>query len=79
MGRFELIFIEAHQASKMIYNVRSLKSQIKATSFLEEIITLSNEVFKDCLSNMVVEIGKLGISTRETAENNDTVTQNVGS
>jgi len=46
---------------------------------LEEIITSSNEVFKDCVSDMVVEIGKLGISTWETAKNNDTVTQNADS
>jgi len=46
---------------------------MKKRSFLEEIITLSHEVFKDCVSVMVVEIGKLGIPTRETAENNDTV------
>jgi hypothetical protein len=71
-------FIEAQQALKMICNVRSLKSGIKTISFLEEIITSSNEVFKECVSDMVVEIGKLGIPTRETAENNDTVTQNVG-
>jgi len=79
MGRFEPTFIEAHQASKMICNVRSLKSRIKTRSFLEEIITSSNEVFKDCVSDMVVEIGKLGILTRETAENYDTVTPNAGS
>jgi hypothetical protein len=36
-------------------------------------------VFKDCVCDMVVEIGKLGIPTRETAENNYTVTQNAGS
>jgi len=48
-------------------------------SFLEEIITSSNVVFKDCVFDMVVEIGKLGILTRETAENHDTATQNVGS
>ena len=63
----------------MICNVRSLKSRIKTRSFLEEIITSSNEVFKDCVSDMVVEIRKLGILTQETAENNDIVTQNVGS
>jgi hypothetical protein len=42
---------------------------------LEEIITSSNEVFNDCVSDMVGEIEKLGIPTRETAKNNDTVTQ----
>ena len=79
IGRFEPTFIEAHQPSKMICNVRSLKSRIKTRSFLDEIITSSNEVSKDCVSDMVVEIGKLGILTWENAENDDTVTQNVGS
>jgi len=60
---FEPTFIEAHQASKMICNVRSLKSRNKTRSFLEEIITSSNEVFKDCISQMVEEIGMLGIPT----------------
>ena len=36
-------------------------------------------MLKDCVSDMVVEIGMLGIPTRETAENNDTVMQNAGS
>jgi hypothetical protein len=71
--------MEAHQASKMICKVRSLISRIKTRSFWEEIITSSNEVFKDCVSDMVVEIQKLGIPTRETAENNDTVKQIAGS
>ena len=71
--------MEAHQASKMICKVRSLKSRIKTGSFLEEIITSSNEVFKDCVSDMGVEIEKLGNPTRETAENNDTVKQIAGS
>ena len=63
----------------MICKVRSLKSRIKTRSFLEEIITSSNEVFKDCVSDMAVEIQKLGNLTRETAENNDTVKQIAGS
>jgi len=63
----------------MICNVRSLKSRIKTLSFLEEIIASSNEVFKDFLSNMVVEIWMLGIPTRETAENSDIVMQTAGS
>jgi hypothetical protein len=73
IGRFEPTFISAYQALKMICNLRSLKSRMKTRSFLEEIITSSNEVLKDCVLVMVVEIGKLGIPTRETAENNDTV------
>jgi hypothetical protein len=63
----------------MICNVRLVKSQIKTRSFLEEIITSSNEVFKHCVSDMVVEIGKLGNLTQEAAENNVTVTQIAGS
>jgi len=46
---------------------------------LEEIITSSNEVFKDCVSDMVVEIRKLGDPTWKTAENNDTGKQIAGS
>jgi len=50
----------------MISKVRSLKSGIKIYSFLEEIITSSNEVFKDFGSARVEEIRKLGDPTRET-------------
>jgi hypothetical protein len=71
--------MKAHQASKMICKVRSLKSQIKTRSFLEEIITFTNEVFKDCVSDLAVEIPKLGNLTRETAENHDTLKQIAGS
>ena len=46
---------------------------------MEQIITSSNEVFKDCVSDMAVEIQKLGNPTREIAENTDTVQQIVGS
>jgi len=63
----------------MICNVRLLKLQKKTHSFLEGIITLSNEVFKDFVSDILVEIRKLGNQTWETAENNNTVKQNVGS
>jgi hypothetical protein len=61
IGHFEPTFIEAHQASKMICIEMSLKSRIKTGPFLEEIITSSDEVSKDCVSDMVVENGKLGI------------------
>jgi hypothetical protein len=47
----------------MIGKVRSLKSQIKTRSSLEEITTSSNVVFKDCVSDVVVEICKLGNPT----------------
>jgi len=63
----------------MICKVRSLKSRIKPRAFLEGIMTSTNEVFKDCSSGMAVEIRKLGNSTRETAENDDTVQQIAGS
>jgi hypothetical protein len=78
-GRFEPTFIEAHQASKMISNERSLKSRIKPRSFLDKIITSSNELFNDYVCDMAVDIWKLGTPTRHTAENNHTVMQNVGS
>ena len=57
---FEPSFIEAHKASKMTYNIWSLKSQIKTPSFLDKIITLSNEVFKDFESDLELGIRKLG-------------------
>ena len=79
MGRFEPSFIEADPASKIICNVRSLKLRIKSRSFLEEIITSSNEVVNDFVSDMAVGIRMLGITTRETAENYDTVKPTAGS
>jgi len=63
----------------MTSKVRSLKSQIKTRSFLKEIIPSNNEVFKDSVSDMAREIRKLGITTRKTAKNNDTVKQTAGS
>ena len=63
----------------MVCDVRLLKSRIETCSFLEEIITSSNKVLKDCVSDMKVEIRKLGIQTHETAHNNDRVTQNANS
>jgi len=51
---------------------------MKTRSFLEAIITSSNEVFQDFVSDMAVEIRMLGIPTRETAENNDTVKPTAG-
>ena len=71
--------IEAHQASKMIGIVRSLKSRIKKDSFLEEIITLSSDVFKDFESDMAVGIRQLGNPTGKTAKSNDTAKHAVGS
>jgi hypothetical protein len=54
IGHFEPTFIEAYQASKTICKVRSLKSRIKTRSFLEDIITSNNEVFRDFVSDIVV-------------------------
>jgi len=79
IGRFESTFIEAQQALKMICKVMSHKARIKTRSFLEEIITSSNEVFKHCTSDMVVGIRKLGNPTPRTAEDINTVQQTVGS
>jgi hypothetical protein len=67
----------AHQASKMICNVRSLKSGTKTRSFLEEIITSSKEVLKDFESNMAVRIRMLVDPTQETGESDDTVKQSA--
>jgi hypothetical protein len=63
----------------MICKVWSLKSPIKTGSFLEEIITSSDDVLMDVESDMAVGNGKLGIPTRETADSNDTVKQIAGS
>jgi len=79
IGRFESTSIEARQASKMVCKVRSLNSRMKTRSFLEEIITSSNEVFKDFESVIVVGIRQLGNPTRKTAEINDIVKQTPGS
>ena len=71
-GRLEPSSIEAHQAVKMICNVRSLKLRIKSRSFLEEILTSSNEVFKDFESDMAVGIRQLGNPIRKIAKSNHT-------
>ena len=78
-GHFKPSYIEAHQASKMICNLRSLESQIKTHSFLEEIITSSNEVLKNFESDMVVRSRKQGDPTQQPAESNDTVKSTEGS
>jgi len=79
IGHFEPTFIEAHQASKTICKVRSLKSRIKPHSFLEEIINSSNEVFEDFESDMVVGIRNLSNPTQTPAKGNGTVKQTAGS
>jgi len=73
------IFIDAHHLSNMICKVRSPQSQVKTHSVLEEIITSSNEVYKDFESDMEVGIRKLGSPTRDTVESNLTVQQAAGS
>jgi len=69
----------ARQASKIIWNIRLRKSRTKTRSFVEVIITSNNEVFKEFVSDKGVEIGTLGIPTRETAKYDNTATQNPGS
>jgi len=78
LGRFEPTFSEAHQASKMICKVKSLKSRINTCSILEEITTSSNAVFKDFESGMAVGIRNLGNPTPKTAEGKDTAKQTLG-
>jgi len=51
---------------------------MKTCSFLEEIITASNEVFKDFESDMAVRIRKLGNLTQKAVESNDTAKQAAG-
>jgi len=79
IGRFEPSFIEAHQASKMICNVRSLRSRIKTRSFLEEIIASSKAVLKDLEYDMAVRIRTLVDPTQKPGESDDTVNQTVSS
>jgi hypothetical protein len=79
IGCFEPSFIEAHQASKIIYNIRSVRSRIKTHSFLEEIITSIKEEFKDLESDMAVRIRTLVDPTRKPGQSDDTVMQNASS
>jgi len=79
IGRLESTFVEAHQASKMICDVRLLKAGIKTRLILDKIITVSNEVFNNFESNMAVGITKLCDPARKTAEGNDTVQDTLGS
>jgi len=62
-----------------IGKVRSPKSQIKTCSLLEEIITSSNEEWKDCESGMAVGIRKLANKARVTAESKVIVQKIAGS
>jgi len=76
---FEPTFKEAQQASNMICKVMSLKSQIKTCSFLEDIITSSNEVFKEFASDMEVGIWMLDNSTSMAVINFDINKYNASS
>jgi len=77
-GRFLTTSFEAHQASKMIRKVRALQSRIETRSFLQQIISPSNVVFKQSESDVAVGIRKLGNLTQKTAEDNNTVQQTAG-
>jgi hypothetical protein len=79
IGSFEHPFIEAHQALKMIHDVRSLKSRKKTGSFLYVIITSRKEMIKHFESDMAVRIRMLRDMTQETAECNNTEKQTVDS
>jgi len=46
---------------------------------VEEIKTARNEVLKDFVPDIAVEIRKLGILTRKAAKNHNTVKQTAGS
>ena len=48
-------------------------------SFLQEMITSSNKVFKDCVSDLAVNIRNLGNLPWVTDENDNTIMQNAGS
>jgi len=62
----EPTFIEVQQASNMMYKVRSPKWRIKTCLVVENIITLSNKVFKGLEFDMAVGIWILRNSTWET-------------
>ena len=79
IGCFKSTFFDAHQALKMICKVMLLKSQIKTREFFEEIITSSNEVFKECESHMALRSRQLSNPARNPAESNDTAQHTVGS
>jgi len=52
--RLEATTIDAHQASKMACKVMSFKSRIKPSTFLDENISCSHEVFKDFGTDMAL-------------------------
>jgi hypothetical protein len=63
----------------MICEVWSLKSEMETCSLFEEIITSSNDVYKDFESDMAVGIRMQGNPTQETAKGNNTTKQNASS
>jgi len=68
IGRFEPIFIVAHQVLNMICNIRSVKSQIQICPFLDDIVTSSNEVFIVWEHVMVIGSWRLCNSCWETVK-----------
>jgi len=56
IGLVKPTFFETQETSKMSSKVRSLKSQVKTHSFLDDIITSSSELYKDCDSDIAVGI-----------------------
>ena len=60
---FEPTFIESNIVSNMICKVSLRRSRTMTRAFLEDIIPLSNNVFKDVESNCAVAIWKLCNST----------------
>jgi len=60
--------MEAHQVSNMICKVRLLKSRIRICTYLEDIITSTNEVFKDLESDSTPGIQKPSSSTWEAVK-----------
>ena len=79
IGCFEPTFIDPNQESNRICEVRSLKSQIKTPSFLEDIIPSINEVFKYFTYDVAVGLSKLGNWTCETVIINIIVKLEAGS
>jgi len=75
----EPTFNAAHQASKISWKVRSLKSRIKTSSFFEDNTTFSNEVFKYFVSDIAVGSWTLRNSTRVTVKRYVIVRHNAGS
>jgi len=70
---FESTFRDVHQASNMIWRVRSYKSGVKTHSCLDDTITSNKELFLDFESDMVLGIWSLCQFSWMTVKNNDMV------